>query len=176
MRKILSIVSIAVALLLPVACSKSDSSGWYMDPAFSDQLVSFNEANPAFVRQDPAIAVEVLQIFRSERKDDVFGSLSDLRAKLLVYETRNRDEIRSFFRATRILSDERCPDIQGDYVFSILAFDPSLIRLGYIKYYPCKRSDLGWFVTLASNSVYESSATAKVFNSIIPRSLQMKSK
>lgn len=166
----------AVLLCLVVGCSNGDSSGWYIDSGYSVALITFNEEHPVFRIKDPAATVEVIQIFRSDRGNEALTRVSAIRSKLLVYETRKRDEINSFFRATRIQSSERCAEVEGDYVFSILAFDPSLIRVGYIRYFPCRRPDIGWFMTYGSNSIYSSSETAKLINSIIPRSLQIKSR
>jgi hypothetical protein len=174
-RRMKTIRTLAIlALTLAAACSKEDTSGWYLDPSFSLQLVTFNEKIPAFGMQDPADAVEVLQIFRSERDQDTLNTVTEIRSKLLVYETRRSEEIQSLFRATRIETKERCNSPQGDYVFSILAFDRDLMRVGYIKYFPCERDDVGWFTTYGSNSIYDSSETAKVINKMIPASIQRK--
>ena len=165
---------VVLALVFALGCSKDDPTGWYLDASFSVQLVTFNKENPVFVTQDPANAIEVLQIFRAERFKDTLDTVTDIRSKLLVYETRTPEDIRSLFRASRIQTQERCDSIRGDYEFVILGFDRDLMRVGYIKYYPCERDDNGWFTTWGSKSMYFSSELAKVINKIIPLGIQKK--
>src|SRR5215467_4109843 len=114
---------VVLCLMFLLGCSKQDTSGWYLDPSFSVELVRFNEEHPAFFMRDPADSVDVLQIFRSDRSKGAGYTVTEIRSQLLVYETRKREDILSLFRATRIETKERCSSIQGDYVFSILAFD-----------------------------------------------------
>jgi hypothetical protein len=169
--KSIKIIAVFLTVALFLGCSKEDTSGWYLDSLFSVQLVTFNEENPVFVTNDPANGVQVLQIFRSERGKDSLDTVTEIRSKELVYETRRREDIVSFFRATRIGSKESCSP-QGKYVFSILAFDRDLMRVGFIKYFPCERDDIGWFQTYGSNSIYDSSETAKAIDKMIPPSIQ----
>ena len=161
-----------LTLTLAVGCSKEETSGWYLDPSYSVQLVTFSEEVPVIVTQDPASTVEVLQIFRSIRgQKNTLDTVTEIRSKLLVYETRRQADILSLFRATRIGTKDSCDSPRGDYTFSILAFDRSLMRVGVIQYFPCERLDLGWTQTPGSNSVYFSLETAKVINKMIPPSI-----
>ena len=155
-----------------VGCTKEDDSGWYLDSFFSVQLVTPIPEIPVIVTQDPANSVEVLQIFRSKRGEEAIYTVTEIRSKELVYETRRQEDILTLFRATRIETKETCNSPKGDFTFSILAFDHDLMRVGLIKYFPCERHDLGWFQTPGSNSVYFSAETAKIINNIIPASIQ----
>jgi len=161
-----------LALTLAMGCSKEDTSGWYLDTSYSDLLVSYSEEVPVIVTQHPAHTVDVLQIFRSNRGKDSLDTVTGIRSKLLVYETRRREDILALFRAMKINTKERCDSPDGDFTFSVLAYDRALMRVGVVQYFPCKRIDLGWIQTPGSNSVSFSSETAKIMNKIIPPSIQ----
>lgn len=170
--KIRAVILIAILVLtFSLGCEKEDTSGWYLDSSFSIQLVTFSEKIPIIVTQDPANAVEVVQIFRSKRGKDTLDTVTEIRSKELVYETRRQEDILSLFRATRIGTTERCGSPEGDFTFSILAFDRDLMRVAFIRYFPCQRHDLGWIQTPGSNSIYYSLETAKALNKIIPPSI-----
>ena len=154
------------------ACSKEDRSGWFLDSSFAVQLITFSEEHPIINQEDPARAVEVLQIFRTPEGKDRLFTVNEIRSQELVYETNNSADILRFFRAVRTRTDERCTSTEAKFVFFILAFDRDLMRVGFLKYFPCKREDLGSFQTWGSNSLYFSLEFAKVMNKIIPPSLQ----
>ncbi len=167
-------IIVITTLMFILGCTREDSSGWYLDSSFSVQLVTFSEEIPVILTQDPAKAVEVLQIFRSTRGKSDLDTVTEIRSNELVYETRNQRDILSLFRATRTGTKESCDSPKGDFTFSILAFDRDLMRVGYIRYFPCERNDLGWIQTPGSNSIYYSLETAKILNNIIPPSILRK--
>jgi hypothetical protein len=47
-----------------------------------------------------------------------------------------------------------------------------LMRVGFVKYFPCKRNDLGWFQTWGINSLHFSSDLAKIMNKVVGSRIQ----
>ena len=174
MKKLKVILFLVVTFTL--ACSKEDPSGWYLDPHFSKQLISYwHERFGIPTKDDPAKPVDVLQIFRAPRDKRIF-TVNEIRTQQWVYETRDSLQIVALFRAARIESNERCDIAETDYEYFVLGFDRNLMRVGIVKYFPCEREDLGWFQTWGSNSAYFSSEFAKMMHKIIPPNLQKQGK
>jgi len=172
MKKILIILT-SVSLWWVLGCSREDHSGWFLDTSFSLQLVSsWGKPAPVISQQDPATAVDALQIFRTPEEEESLSTLTEIRSQELVYETNNSADIIRFFRAARERTKERCASAGARFVFFILAFDRDLMRIGVLKYYPCTREDLGSFQTWGANSLYFSSEFSSMMNKMIPSSIQ----
>jgi hypothetical protein len=168
----------AMFLVLPflASCSKEDASGWYLDSGFTTRLTSYwDDKYPVVTQEDPAKSVDVLQIFQvSKGKEDLYA-LHQIRSQQLIYETTNPENILSLFRATRVRTEDSCDINEGNFVFFILAFDRDLLRVAFVKYFPCDREDLGWFQTWGSRSVYFSADLATLLHKILPLSLKRES-
>ncbi len=161
---------VLLSLVFAVGCSKQERSGWYLDPTFSLQLVSFSEFYTLRTNQDPAEAVDVLQIFKANKGKDALFSVEDIRSRAWVYETPRREDIIVFFRAARnVLPGNKIHCIPPDngVVYLILAFDRDLMRVGYLKYYPCVGQDLGALIAYGTNSADFSSDFAKIMGAIM---------
>lgn len=166
---------LAIGLLaIAIGCSKKEqASGWYLDASFSERLISFwDDQHPIITTGDPAKSVAALQIFRAVKGKHYLYTVDEIRSLDLVYETRKSEDIVSLFRATRNRSDKECNITEYDYVFFILAFDRDLMRVGFVKYFPCRRNDLGHFQIWGSNSLYFSSDLATALNKVISSGLQ----
>jgi hypothetical protein len=172
MRKFQSIAVAILVLTSMFACSKQDRSGWFLDSSFTDLLVSFREDKPIITKDDPATAVDVLQIFRTPKGRDALFTVDEIRSQELDYETTNPKDILSLVRAARTVSKDTCEITESEFVFFILAFDRDLMRVAFIKFFPCRRDDLGYYQKWGTNSIYFSSELAKFMNKIVPPRLQ----
>ncbi|MBI4488906.1 MAG: hypothetical protein HY694_07450 [Deltaproteobacteria bacterium] len=162
-------VLVLLILAFAVACSKEGRSGWFLDPTFSLQLVSFSEFYTLRTKQDPADTVDVLQIFKANKGKDSLFNVDDIRSRAWVYETTRREDIAAFFRAARktLPSNIYCKISDSGVVYLVLAFDRDLMRVGYLKYYPCASEDLGYLTLYGTNSAYFSSDLAKIIGAIM---------
>jgi hypothetical protein len=156
-------------LAFTFACSKNERSEWYIDPGFSNHLLGFSRHYELRTKQIAADAVDVLQIFKTNQGRDQLSSVNEIRSREWVYETTRREDIAAFFGAVRnILPDsKRCNLPSSGVVYLILAFDRDLMRVGYLKYYPCAGYDLGALTAYGTSSLYFSSDIAKTMNTII---------
>ncbi len=118
------------------------------------------------------MTVDALQIFRTPKGKEYIYTVNEIRSQELVYETTRPKDILALFRATRLISKDNCDITESDFVFFILAFDRDLMRVGFVKYFPCKRNGLGYYQKWKTNSIYFSSELANLMATIIPSSLQ----
>ncbi len=156
-------------LALASACSKQEGSGWFLDPTYSHLLLNFSQFYALSTKQDAADTVDVLQMYKTKRGKDALFSVDEIRSSAWVYETTRREDIAAFFRAARneVPKDTRCDIFASDVVYLILAFDRDLMRVGYLKYYPCVGQDLGALMSYGTSSLYFSSDIAKIMSTIM---------
>ncbi len=164
---------LAILLLsLTLGCSSDeDKSGWFIDSSFTDRLVSHWEEHPIITQQDPSTSVDSLQIFRAPKGNQYIYTVNEIRSKDLIYETTKPEDILALFRATRAVVNDSCDSTEYDFVYFILAFDRDLMRVGFVKYFPCKRNGLGYYQKWKVNSIYFSSELANLIEKIVPPKL-----
>lgn len=146
----------AVAWLAIAACgSQERASMWFVDGQFSEALTGRAQQEELAIGRNAVDTVEVVQIFRSSIDESDLIDVDAIRSHELVYEIRDREAIRGFFHAAQnTVPGDGCDPYQSSTVLHVLAFDPSLGRVGYFRYYSCLDRNLGAMAPIGSRSAY----------------------
>ena len=166
MNKVISILSV----LILSSCSCYDSDGhWMVDARYTWYLTFFPEHYYKLTGCDISDTVDAIQIFVTDMDGDSFLPISTIRQKKLVYESRDKKFIDRFFVATQSKVEvEGCSYNNIKEVFHILAYDKTLMRVGYFHYYPCiiRGIHYGKIRPIDDPGLYYSTELAKIFQEI----------
>lgn len=148
---------IVLFLICLMSCMEWDSSIWDLDENYSVNLIL---GDPRLETLDTKASdpVDVVQIYRvdKESKDKILP-LNILRYKQLIYEFREKDDIRRFIELSREIIRppiEGCSyrDVKDNAVYHIIAYDRVLMRIGYIRYYPCNVKGVAYGILVPSGN------------------------
>jgi hypothetical protein len=138
---------------------------WFLDANYSHNLLGSAASYELRTGDDPADTVDAVEIYETSVKDSALLSIDEVRSFKWVFDTSNRDWIRSLFIEARSQSPESCVASQAPYVLHVLSFDRELMRVGYHKYYPCS-ARLGALAPFGTSSLYFSSSLPEVLSRV----------
>jgi hypothetical protein len=125
--------------MLFLACSGTEDP-WIIDPRFSEDLTVTAGSFEALHRVAASEFVAALQIFVTPASDDRVYSIRELWRQKRMLESRDRTCIQALLAAARSGrgSLAGCDPFASDEVYHMLAFDPELLRVGYLRLYACE--------------------------------------
>jgi hypothetical protein len=141
----LKIVFLSILIsLISLSCSNPDGP-WTVDFEYTHDLTSTASTYMAITGRRSYEYVDVIQIYRTDVKEDEVFGLNSLRRKEFFLESRDKDFIDDFLMKVQsnvMDSLEGCK-LPGpeEKVLHILAFDTTLLRVGYFRYYECPVND-----------------------------------
>jgi hypothetical protein len=118
-------------------------------------------------------SVDVIQIYIVEdKKTNHVLPLKILRRQRLVGEVRKKEDIADFFESFQNIASpgiERCSRNKAGQVFHIVAFDATLMRVAYFRYYLCSINE-------AKYGIIRSLGDEGLFDNTTPPALLIKRK
>ena len=145
------------------SCWAWDST-WSLDGRFSFKLI-FNYASSTN-------AVDAIQIYKTEvnKEHDHILPLHTLRQMSLIYETREKEDIVNFFKLFTPFLDpplkEECSRKNRKEVYHVIAFDHTMLRVGYFRYYPCSGGNYGVVRPLDDDGLFQNTKLPSFFNEL----------
>jgi hypothetical protein len=145
----------SIALLAVICLSCGERGSWFLDGQYSRHLLGSAEAYGLLTNQDPSETVDALQIYRTPSTGAALFEVDDIRETEWLYESSDPLLIRRFFQAARDSADAgECNPARSAEVIHVLAFDRDLMRVGYLRYYPCPEQGLGASSPFGTTSLY----------------------
>lgn len=160
-----NIVLYWLAILLVVIGCESESPEWFLDESYSSHLLGSSRFYQLRTGLDSAASIDTVQIFRTDLEHAAMTDLQEIRSQQWVYETSDGEWIESLFLSAREDLSESCVVTKSKHVLHILAFDRDLMRVGYLKYYPCPDAVLGALAPYGTSSLYFSRGAARTLKS-----------
>ncbi len=106
-------------------------------------------------------SVDAIQVFKTDKPQEGFRRVADVRSRKWIYETSDPIEIHKFLLAFRQrVSPNGCISVDAKSAYVVLLFDHELMRVALIKYYPCDGRDFGALDPTGSSGLRFSSAVA----------------
>jgi hypothetical protein len=130
--------------LISLSCSNQDGA-WTVEGSYSSDLTTASSTYEAITGRKSYEFVDVIQIYRTDMKEYNIVGLRPLRQKEFFLESREKDFIDDFFRRVQSNVTGRLDGCKRpgpeEKVLHILAFDTTLLRVGYFRYYECTVDD-----------------------------------